>query len=88
MNASEFGRMIRARRKAKRLSQRDLAAAIDTGERFIVDLESGKETCQLGKALAVAFALGIVLTDSRQHDACPPDEDDDDLPVFDAPPTT
>lgn len=30
-----------------------------TGLRFIVDLEKGKPTCQLGKALAVLRTLGI-----------------------------
>src|SRR5688500_18921909 len=45
-------------------SQRDLALAVNVGERFIVDLESGKPTCQLGKALAVARGVGIRLTDT------------------------
>jgi y4mF family transcriptional regulator len=59
-----FGKLIRTRRRAARLSQRDLAAIADTGERFIVDLEAGKSTSHLGKALAVASALGIVLVDA------------------------
>lgn len=79
-DAAEFGRMIRERRRAARLSQRDLAAAVDTGERFIVDLEAGKPTCQLGKALAVANALGINLVDARVMEH--PPEDDDDLPTL------
>ncbi len=86
MDAIDFGRLVRARRKAKRLSQRDLAAAIDTGERFIVDLEAGKPTCQLGKALSVAHALGIVMADVSQHQLQPSDDDDDDLPAFHPPP--
>ena len=44
-----------------RLTQRDLALAIGTGERFIVELEAGKATAQLGKALAAAKAVGIRL---------------------------
>ena len=35
------------------------AMACGTGVRFIVDLEAGKETCQLGKALLVAQMLGL-----------------------------
>ena len=40
------------------MTQRDLALVIDAGERFVVDLEAGKATCQLGKALAAARAVG------------------------------
>ncbi len=76
-DAAAFGRVIRASRRAAGLSQRDLAAIADTGERFIVDLEAGKPTCQLGKALAVASALGIVLVDARQQDMAPSCTDDD-----------
>lgn len=55
----DFGKLIRfARRKAK-LTQAQLAAASNTGERFIRDLEKGKATCQLEKALFVAQMLGI-----------------------------
>ncbi|WP_404417947.1 hypothetical protein [Brevundimonas vesicularis] len=35
--------------------------AIGTGERFIVELEAGKATAQLAKALAAARAVGIRL---------------------------
>ena len=44
------------------LTQRQLALAVGSGERFIVELESGKETARLGKALQVARALGLRLT--------------------------
>jgi HTH-type transcriptional regulator/antitoxin HipB len=63
-SASRFGGLIRLRRQALGLTQRDLALAVNVGERFIVDLESGKPTCQLGKALAVARSVGIRLTDT------------------------
>lgn len=84
-DATAFGRLVRTRRRESGLSQRDLAAIADTGERFIVELEAGKATCQLGKALSVANALGIVLVDAgigeaarrRTHGDLP---DDDDLP--------
>lgn len=61
--ASRFGSLIRSRRQALGMTQRDLALAVNVGERFIVDLESGKLTCKLGKALAVARGVGIRLTD-------------------------
>ena len=48
-------------RKAQGLTQRDVAFACNVGTRFIVDLENGKETCQIGKVLKVAYMLGIKL---------------------------
>ena len=62
--AEEFGRRIAEARRALNLTQRDLALAIGTGERFIVELERGKPTAQLGKALAAAKAVGIRLADT------------------------
>ncbi|WP_016744595.1 helix-turn-helix domain-containing protein [Rhizorhabdus wittichii] len=60
--AKEFGETIAMARKALGLTQRDLALAINSGERFIVDLEKGKETVRLGMALAAASAVGIKLS--------------------------
>jgi len=65
-NAMEFGAAIRKARREQRLTQRDLALAVGTGERFIVDLENGKQTARLGKAIEVAAALGITLTMARE----------------------
>ena len=57
--AKDFGELIHdARRKAK-LTQAQLAAASGTGERFVRELEKGKSTSQLEKALLVAQMLGI-----------------------------
>jgi HTH-type transcriptional regulator / antitoxin HipB len=50
---------IKATRRALKLKQADLAAAAGVGTRFIVDLEAGKPTVQLGKTLAVLEALGL-----------------------------
>jgi len=61
-DASQFGAAIAAARKALGLTQRELALAINSGERFIVDLEAGKPTAQLGKALAAAKSVGLGLT--------------------------
>lgn len=62
-NASAFGQMVARARKALGITQRELALAINAGERFIVDLEAGKPTAQLGKALAAARAAGVRLED-------------------------
>ena len=61
MTAKELGETIRNTRMAQGLTQPQLAMACGTGVRFIVDLEAGKETCQLGKALNVIQTLGLAL---------------------------
>ena len=59
MTTKELGRIIQKTRKAQGMTQPQLALACGTGIRFIVELEAGKETCQLGKALLVAQMLGL-----------------------------
>ena len=58
-----FGAVLRQRRAALRLSQSDVALASGVGRRFIIELEAGKASCQLGKALVVAEALGVRVVD-------------------------
>jgi DNA-binding XRE family transcriptional regulator len=60
-DAALIGRQIRTARKAQRLTQTDLTLVANVGVRFIVDVESGKKTCQLGLALSVMRALGMRL---------------------------
>lgn len=50
---------MRSTRKAMGVTQQELALTSGTGLRFIIDLEHGKPTCQLGKALTVLSTLGI-----------------------------
>ena len=57
--ASAFGLLIRSRRKALRMRQDQLALATGVGRRFLIDLEAGKSSCQLGRSLLVAEALGV-----------------------------
>jgi y4mF family transcriptional regulator len=59
-----IGQIVRESRKRLGATQRDLALTSGTGLRFIIDLEKGKETCQIGKVLTVLRTLGvrIVLT--------------------------
>ena len=61
--ASAFGALIRARRKALKMRQNQLALATGVGRRFVIDLEAGKASCQLGRSLLVADALGLRLVD-------------------------
>lgn len=87
-----FGAMIKARRRAQGLHQEQLALATGVGRRFLSELESGKVSTQLGKALLVAEALGMrldILLDGpstptaadldlpEPTDELPPEEDED-----------
>jgi len=58
----DIGKLIRDTRKSLGVTQKDLALTSGTGLRFVIDLEKGKETCELGKALTVLQTLGIRLT--------------------------
>ena len=67
MTARQIGKLIRDTRKIQGLRQDELAAAAGVGRRFLVELEAGKETAQLGKTLSVLSALGCAI------DIKPPD---------------
>ena len=54
-----IGELVRSTRKNMGVTQRSLALTSGTGLRFIIDLEKGKPTCQLGKVLTVLHTLGI-----------------------------
>ena len=55
----ELGAVVRERRKRLALKQLDIAGLGNTGNRFIVDLESGKPTMQLQMVLDVVDLLGL-----------------------------
>ena len=57
--ALAFGSLIRSRRKALKMRQDQLALATGVGRRFLIELEGGKPSCQLGRSLLVAEALGL-----------------------------
>lgn len=59
--SKELGEAVRAQRKKLGITQRDLAMTCGTGLRFIVDLEKGKPTCQVGKTLLVLQTLGLAV---------------------------
>jgi len=58
-DTEQLGKAVRKKRKQIGVTQRELAMTCGTGERFIVELEQGKQTCQVGKVLHVVQALGI-----------------------------
>lgn len=55
----QIGKLIRVTRKRLGVTQKDLALTSGTGTRFIIDVEKGKKTCQIGKVLAILNTLGI-----------------------------
>ena len=56
-----LGQLIRETRKSQGLTQEQLANILGTGRRFVLDLEAGKESCHLNKALKVLTMLGLEL---------------------------
>lgn len=60
--SADIGRLIRDTRKRLGVTQKSLALTSGTGLRFIIELERGKETCELGKVLTVLNTLGIKMT--------------------------
>lgn len=55
----ELGAFVAKERKRQGITQLELSQAADVGRRFIVELESGKETIHAGKLLKVLTTLGI-----------------------------
>ncbi len=61
-NASDFGIVIRNRRKELKYTQAYLAEYTGFSVSFISDLERGKATAELGKAIYLMNLLGMDLT--------------------------
>ena len=57
----EIGAFVAETRRQQGVTQLELSLAADVGRRFVVELEDGKETLQVGKLLKVMSALGIEL---------------------------
>jgi y4mF family transcriptional regulator len=62
MDSRSIGNIVRKERKRAGLRQDELAGAAGVGIRFIVELEAGKPTLQIGKLLRVLDTLGIKVT--------------------------
>lgn len=61
MDVLQIGNAVREARHAQGLRQDQLAGAAGVGLRFIVELEAGKSTIQLGKTIQVLKTLGLNL---------------------------
>lgn len=70
-DSKSLGLLVRKERKAQRLTQEQLAGLTGVGVRFVRELEAGKESCQLGRALQVATALGLSVSVSIRRESAP-----------------
>ncbi len=57
-----FGSAIRRARKDQGLSQVELAQRAGVGRPWLSELETGKRTAELGRALSVLSALDLAIT--------------------------
>ena len=57
----DLGSFLRDHRKLQGLTQKDIAGLGNTGNRLIVEIESGKKTVQLQKVIDFVSMLGLEL---------------------------
>ena len=65
-NAADFGKAIKERRKKLGYTQKYISEFTGLSISFISDLENGKSTIEIGKALELAKLLGFNIV-SRFH---------------------
>lgn len=61
MKVQHIGQSIKTQRKIQKLTQAEAAGLLNVGTRFLSDLENGKPTAQIGKALEVINGMGLEL---------------------------
>ncbi len=66
-NAREIGALVREHRSRLKLSQADLARCVGVSRLWVVLLEKGKSTAQLGLVLRTLDILGITLEVGEKH---------------------
>jgi len=71
IDTKTLGQLIREERKAQKLTQEQLAGLTGVGVRFVRELEAGKESCQIGRALQVASSLGLAVSVSSRREGAP-----------------
>ena len=60
-NTAEIGKIIRAARLRRKLSQAELAHLLGTTQAWISEVEKGKDTAQIGLVLRVLTQLNVRL---------------------------
>ncbi len=59
---ADFGHLIRRARKARGMTQQQLARAAAVGRQWIVGIEAGKRRAELGKVMQTLAALDLTLS--------------------------
>lgn len=69
MDSKTIGKRVRNLRKKQGLTQAEAAGYLNVGARFLSDLENGKPTVQLEKALQVMEGIGfeILIVPKTNH---------------------
>lgn len=62
----DLGRLLREERKRQGYTQAELAEAADVGVTYVINLEHGKQTSEIGKALHLVELLSIDLLAERR----------------------
>jgi len=57
----ELGLYLLQERKRLKLTQKEISEFADVGRKFIIELEGGKATAQLGKVFELLNSLGLEL---------------------------
>ncbi len=60
-NPKELGTCLLKERKHLGLTQREISEFADVGRKFIIELEKGKESAQIGKVFELLNSLGLEL---------------------------
>jgi len=67
-NPKELGQYLLKERKNLKLTQKEISEFADVGRKFIIELEKGKETAQLGKVFELLNSLGLELHLTKRGD--------------------
>lgn len=62
LNSKDFGKAVKNRRNKLGYTQKDVASFLGCSTSFISDLENGKKTAEIDKAIFVAKNLGMDLS--------------------------
>ena len=60
-NSKELGQYLLQERKNLKLTQKEISEFTDVGRKFVLELEKGKSTAQIGKIFEVLNGLGLEL---------------------------
>jgi y4mF family transcriptional regulator len=60
-NPQELGKHLLKERKHLKLTQREISEFADVGRKFIIEVEKGKATAQIGKVFELLNSLGLEL---------------------------